>query len=344
MTSVNYKTPGSALVLPAKAPRELWLAERTKGIGGSDISAILGLNKWKSAYGVWVDKLGLAKEEQHVNAAMRWGLLLEGAMRTAFMEDTGLKVRSAGLHRSKEREYAQITVDGLVSDGGNFESKTLQSWTADEWEDDQVSDHAELQVQWGMYVTGRTHSWVVGLIDGRDFRTRRIERDEQLIGIILDRVDTFWHENVLKREAPPMTATSLEEVKSLYRLGIEEKSRNLTADELLQLTALDVELKKLKASIKADELEEMRVQAEIRALIGDSQAVCDESGELVKTLVNNGTFAASRFAKDHPDLVEKYSAEKRVFDPNLLKAAEPELHTKYRARVLRDAPKKKEAK
>lgn len=341
--SVNYKTPGSTLVLPAKAERELWLAERTKGIGGSDVSAILGLNKWKSAYGVWADKLGYSKELQQ-NAAMRWGLLLESAMRTAFMEDTGLKVRSAGLHRSKERAYAQITVDGLVSDGGNFESKTLQQWTADEWEDDQVSDHAELQVQWGMYVTGRTHAWVVGLIDGRDFRTRRVERDENLIGIILERTDHFWHENVQKHIAPPMTATSLEEVKSLYQIGLDEKSRNLTAEELVQLTQLDVELKKLKASIKADSAEEDRVQAEIRALIGESQAVRDEQGELVKSLVNNGTFAAKKFAADHPEKLAQYSVEKRVFDPNLLKAAEPELHTAYRARVLRDAPKKKESK
>ncbi|UGL61918.1 exonuclease [Arthrobacter phage EastWest] len=339
--TVNYRTPGSTLILPAKAPRELWLAERTKGLGGSDISAIMHLNKWKSAYGVWVDKLGLAKE-QNVNAAMRWGLLLESAMRTAFMEDTGLKVRSAGLHRSKERPHAQITVDGLVSDGGNFESKTLQSWTADEWEDDQVSDHAELQVQWGMYVTGRSHAWVVGLIDGRDFRTRRIERNEQLIEIILQRADEFWFENVVPQKAPPMTSTSLEEVKSLYRLGIEEKSRNLTEVELVELTQLDVELKKIKAQIKQDSLEEDRLQAEIRALIGDSQAVRDVDGNLVKTLVNNGTFAAARFVKDHPDLAEQYSTEKRVFDPKLLAAADPELHTQYRARVLRDAPKKKD--
>ncbi|QNJ59602.1 exonuclease [Arthrobacter phage King2] len=341
--SVNYRTPGSSLILPAKAPRELWLAERTKGIGGSDVSAILGLNKWKSAYGVYNDKLGLAPEVK-TNAAMRWGLLLEGAMRTAFMEDTGLKVRSAGLHRSKERPYAQITVDGLVSDGGNFESKTLQQWTADEWEDDQVSDHAELQVQWGMYVTGRSHAWVVGLIDGRDFRTRRVERDPDLINIILERTDYFWFENVAKQVPPPMTSVSLEEVKSLYRRGIEDKDRTLTIDELFKLSALDVELKKLKAQIKADETEEKRVQAEIRALIGDNWAVRNQSGELVKTLVNNGTFAAAKFVKDYPEKAAQYSVEKTVFDPNLLKAAEPELHTEYRARVLRDAPKKKESK
>ncbi|ASR80663.1 RecE-like recombination exonuclease [Arthrobacter phage Piccoletto] len=341
--SVNYRTPGSKLILPANAPRELWLAERTKGVGGSDISAIMGLNKWKSAWGVYNDKLGLSPEVKQ-NAAMRWGLLLEKAMRTAFVEDTGLQVRSAGLHRSKERDYAQITVDGLVSDGGVFESKTLQSWTADEWEDEQVSDHAELQVAWSMYVTGRSHAWVVGLIDGRDFRVRRVERDNELIKIILDVVDRFWNDNVLQQVPPAMTSTSLEEVKSLYRRGIEDHDRTLTIDELFKLSALDVELKKLKESQKADSLEEARVQAEIRAIFGKAQALRNHEGELVKTLVNNGTFAAKKFATDHPDKVEQYSVAKTVFDPNLLKAAEPELHTEYRARVLRDAPKKKESK
>lgn len=338
--SVNYRTPGSKLILPANAPRELWLAERTKGVGGSDISAIMGLNKWKSAWGVYNDKLGLTPELKP-NAAMRWGLLLEKAMRTAFEEDTKLKVRSAGLHRSKERDYAQITVDGLVSDGGVFESKTLQSWTADEWEDEQVSDHAELQVAWSMYVTGRSHAWVVGLIDGRDFRVRRIERDQGLIDIVLDVVDKFWFENVMAQVPPAMTAVSYEEVKTLYQRGVDELDRWLTADELARFELLNVELAKIKANAKANETDEKRVQAEIRAIFGDNWALRNPQGELIKTLVNNGTFAAKKFKEDHPEKYEQYSVAKTVFDPNLLKAAEPELHTTYRARVLRDAPKGK---
>ncbi|ASR80587.1 exonuclease [Arthrobacter phage Jordan] len=338
--SVNYRTPGSRLILPANAPRELWLAERVKGVGGSDISAILGLNKWKSAYGVYNEKIGVAPDVKQ-NHAMRWGLLLEKAMRQAFEEDSGLKVRSAGLHRSKERPHAQITVDGLVSDGGVFESKTLLSWTADEWDDDQVSDHAELQVAWSMYVTGRSHAWVVGLIDGRDFRVRRVERDEALIKIICERVDHFWFEYVQKRVAPPMTSVSLDEVKSLYRRGIEEHNRTLSADELVQLQLLNTELAKVKAELKTNESEEMRVQAEIRAIFGTAKALVAPTGELVKTLVNNGTFSSKKFAADHPEKIEQYSTEKRVFDPKLLQAAEPELHETYRARVLRDAPKGK---
>ena len=33
-----------------------WLIERQKGIGGSDIGAIMGFNKWKTAFEVYVEK------------------------------------------------------------------------------------------------------------------------------------------------------------------------------------------------------------------------------------------------------------------------------------------------
>jgi predicted phage-related endonuclease len=39
-------------------PREEWLVLRRKGIGGSDVSAILGINPWKTAMDVWLEKTG----------------------------------------------------------------------------------------------------------------------------------------------------------------------------------------------------------------------------------------------------------------------------------------------
>ena len=38
--------------------RESWLRERRRGIGGSDIGAILGLNKYRSPLDVYLDKIG----------------------------------------------------------------------------------------------------------------------------------------------------------------------------------------------------------------------------------------------------------------------------------------------
>ncbi len=36
--------------------RQEWLEDRKKGIGGSDVGTILGLNKWKSPYQLWLEK------------------------------------------------------------------------------------------------------------------------------------------------------------------------------------------------------------------------------------------------------------------------------------------------
>ena len=38
-----------------------WHAERSKGIGGSDMAAVMGLNPWKTPYEVWLGKTGRVK-------------------------------------------------------------------------------------------------------------------------------------------------------------------------------------------------------------------------------------------------------------------------------------------
>ena len=52
--------------------RDDWLEHRKKSIGGSDASAVAGLNPWTSPYSVWADKLGLLPPKEE-NEAMRLG-------------------------------------------------------------------------------------------------------------------------------------------------------------------------------------------------------------------------------------------------------------------------------
>ena len=46
------------LVKTGKLSREEWLKWRTKGIGGSDVSIIAGINKFKSSFQLWLEKTG----------------------------------------------------------------------------------------------------------------------------------------------------------------------------------------------------------------------------------------------------------------------------------------------
>lgn len=334
----NYRFPDAVQILRADAPLEDWLAARREGIGGSDVSAILGLNPWSSAYEVWLDKIG-ERDPLKQNAAMRWGHLHEPAMRQAFMEDTGLKVRSVGLLRSKEHPFMQITPDGLVEDGGLFESKTTTGWLSSEWENGQVPDHAELQVQHAMAVTGRTHAWVVGLIDGRDWNIRRVERDEALIADIIEIERQFWTENVLQRKEPALTANALDALKKQFSRA-EERSILAPGDLVGTLKQRHTEA---KDQIKHWEGEKATVEAEMRLLFGSANTLLDESDGETKlaTLNQNGTFAESRFREEYPELAEELTIQKPALDMDRLKAEHPDEYNKHRARILRFATPKK---
>ncbi|MFR4400922.1 MAG: YqaJ viral recombinase family protein, partial [Peptococcus niger] len=56
--------------------QEEWLEQRKKGIGGSDAGAICGLNPWKSAVEVYLDKLGELPPVED-NERMRMGVTLK---------------------------------------------------------------------------------------------------------------------------------------------------------------------------------------------------------------------------------------------------------------------------
>src|SRR5690606_38820092 len=72
--------------------RSEWLEWRKKGIGGSDAAAIVGLDKYRSAFDVYAEKVGLKAEEPD-NEAMRQGRDLEQYVAERFMEATGKRVR-----------------------------------------------------------------------------------------------------------------------------------------------------------------------------------------------------------------------------------------------------------
>lgn len=332
--------PGSRLVLKADAPRELWLRARLEGLGGSDVSKVLGLSKYGSAYSVWLEKTGIMPADPDLDSVpMKMGRLLEPIVKQLFTEETGLRVRSAGLHRSKDHPFMQVTIDGAIEDGGIIECKTTTGWLAHEWADGQTPDHAELQLQHGLAVTGRSHGYATALIDGRDFQLRYVERDEALIRDIIKLEEEFWTVNVQGRVAPPVTPYALPAVMERYRNEDEPAEPiDLDRDDVAPLRARIEENNRRISDLEADTQE---AQAALRHLAG-GHAIVTVDGEPFATLKSTGTFASSKFAADHPDKAAKYSVLKPVVDTKALAAAEPALYNHYRSRVLRfQTPKTK---
>ena len=68
-----------------KMSREEWLESRRNGIGGSDASAILGVNPYSSPLKVYMDKICKGVEEEE-NEAMRQGTDLEQYVADRFVD------------------------------------------------------------------------------------------------------------------------------------------------------------------------------------------------------------------------------------------------------------------
>lgn len=199
-------------VLPWTAPRAEWLAARMAGIGGSDAPAILAMSRWNSPRDIYLDKTG-RKSLDTVSWPIMVGNALEGPLLQWFSLQTGIGHTRVGLLRSTEKPWMQVSLDAYTDDGGIAECKSVGFRMADDWDDDQVADHAELQAQWGMAVTGRSHAWVIAAIGGADPVFRRIERDQSLIDMMTDKLEKFWHDNVLADVEPPLIAIDLEPLR-----------------------------------------------------------------------------------------------------------------------------------
>lgn len=232
----GHWSPSCVLVLEPEAPREQWLAARRNGIGASDASAVLGLNKWSSPIRVWAEKTGIITEDSAGEAA-QWGQRLEPVIAQCFAEKTGLPIQKVGLLRSVERPWQLATPDfAVVGVRELVEIKSTGAHMAHEWADGQTPDHAELQAQHQLAVTGYDGVHVAALIGGQKLEIRYITRDELLIAHLNHLEERFWVDHVLANSPPPATADDSPTLALLYPHVEEGKTVELPSEAAQWIT------------------------------------------------------------------------------------------------------------
>ena len=114
--------------------------ERKRGIGGSDASAVLGVNPYKSAIDVFLEKTGQIAPSTDDTPATYWGKRLEPIVREEFQRQTGLTVMtSTEMFQSDTYPFMIAHVDGFGRDGDIpfvLECKTTHSRNAEQWTGD----------------------------------------------------------------------------------------------------------------------------------------------------------------------------------------------------------------
>ena len=177
------------------ADEKKWLEARREGIGGSDASIIVGLNRWKSPFQLWLEKTGKAEpEDLSGNEYVYWGKVLEEAVANRFCELTGKKVQRRGLLQMDEYPYIRASVDRMVvGENAGLECKTCNGFAAKEWEDDEVPAAYYVQCQHYMLVTGCERWYIAVLIGGNRFVWKEIPRNDDEIALLLRAEIDFWH-------------------------------------------------------------------------------------------------------------------------------------------------------
>jgi len=281
-----------------------WKLERMKGIGGSDVAAVLGVSRWKSPLRLYLEKLGEIEPEQD-NEYMLWGRKLERLVIEHFMEVTGKTVEKIDkILVHPQYPFMIANLDGYIeSEDAVVEAKTASSYKLDEWSGDNIPIEYVLQGQHYLAVTGCSKVYYPVLVGGNTFFIKEMTRDEELINMIIDAESRFWHEHIEKRIPPEMTGAvdAKELLDKLYptaREGMKVELPHLE-DVVNQLAVTQAKIKELEQLV--DEL-----QAKIKEEMKDAEVA--EIGSFVVTWkpVTTERLDTTRLKKELPDVYKQF--------------------------------------
>lgn len=294
-------------VQPHHTAESEWWQARNKGIGGSDVAAIMGLSRYKTPLQVYQEKRGEIGPQAD-NWRMLVGRTLEPAIRQFYANATG---RTVLMHddilQCEKYPFMLANLDGYTDEPRVIEIKTAGSGR--EWGEPGSGDIPTqyiCQVQHYMIVTGYKAADVIVSINNNDPVIYTVEADKEIHEMMIEEEAAFWQKVV--NGTPPEPVTFAEAVQKYGQLGVQggvEASKEI-------IKVVD-RLKAVKESMKAMEAEEEKLKGEIIIAIGDR-------GD---TLLRNGK----------PLVTWKLSKPSERFDTDAFKAAHANLYTQFKKTI-----------
>ena len=285
--------------------RNEWLAERRTGIGGSDAGAILGVNKYRTALDVYLDKTGQAADVEE-NDAMYWGTVLEDIVAQEYAKRTGNKIqRDNKMLRHKDHDFILANLDRrIVGKNAILEVKTASR--ENDWGDpgtDEVPESYLAQVMHYMAVTGADYADVAVLFRGSKFAVYTVKRDEDLIQHIVNMETLFW-QNYVEKMTPP-DASTLRDLSNRWR---QDNGKAINAD--MELFGMVDRLRDMKKE-KSDLEDQMKIlEFGIKERMEDNTEVLNADGKKICTWKTGSTsrFDTKAFREAYPDLATEFTS------------------------------------
>lgn len=266
------------------------LAMRRTGITSTDISAICGLNRHKSAMEVYLEKVGRPIEHESTESQW-WGLALEPVLAQRYLETVGsLVTPNEETWCSVRNPRMLATPDGFVKDfprRWGVEVKTV--WSAEQvkrWggekiptinDCDAVPEEYLIQCAWCMGVCELDRWDICALLStyhGPETRIYTLHRDLDLEARLIEIGEEFWAENVLKHAPPPPdgTVSAAAALRSIYPenrepLGVATEEQ---FSDIMELEAAEDEFSQAKGRRE-------KAKQIVQGMIADAEGISGEN-------------------------------------------------------------------
>ncbi|WP_323011282.1 lambda-exonuclease family protein [Castellaniella sp.] len=305
--------PALRLVDTRTIERAEWLEVRKTGIGGSDAAAAVGLSPYKSPLELWLEKTNrdatLPKPDpQDTTEPVYWGTLLEPIVAAAYTQQTGRKVRKVNaVLQHPQYPWMLANLDREVISNSAvqiLECKTTGEYGARLWREG-VPEYVQLQVQHQLAVTGKRAADVAVLLCGQRLDVYRIERDDELIGRLIQLEAQFW--DYVVRDIPPPADGSVSADRALRCLYPGHGGAvDFSDDRTLSATFADLVM--MQADLKDREAHAEKMKQTLLQAMGNAESAQFETGRIsFKRSKDATSLDVERLLLDYPDLAVQYA-------------------------------------
>ena len=330
--SAGARQEPEVLVDTAALSEAEWLAWRRKGIGGSDVAAILGISPWRTARDLYDDKLGIASaQDDSANwVALEMGHLLEDLVARIFSQKTGyhvFQVKKMFRHPRHPCMLADVDYFVTLPDGNTaiLEIKTTNYNARGHWWDGDtaiVPPYYESQGRHYMAVMDLDRVFFCCLYGNNEdeVEIRELHRDRDYEQEMIFLEESFWKEHILARVPPPYTEDGELVLASLQRQfgagdGTLPQQQLGSAETAILQKYLRYQEQKKALSVQAKEIDQTmkRLQGQIVASMGACWTAGCRDAE-TQYLVSYpsvrramiGKDALERLHRDHPEIYDEY--------------------------------------
>lgn len=250
---------------------ETQIETRKTCLGGSDIAAVLGLSRYKTALSVWAEKTGRIEPENISDKLqVKLGIKMEQIVSELFMEETGKK-----LHRvnetlvHKDYPFLQGHIDRrVVGEQAIVEIKTTSAYNKKDWDNGNAPQEYLIQLMFYMGLTNSSVGYLVGLIGNSDLKIIPVYRDEQVITSIMNKAATFWNKYIATKEMP-MTI-SANDGDTLYKLfPFADPNNDVLLPDDANILIEQIESSNAELNALEDDVE--RMKNELKAMLGENE-------------------------------------------------------------------------